>query len=65
MEYYSSMTELENVILSEVTKTQKDMLDMFSLKWLLTMKYRYHVIFHRPNNAKQEERSKQGHLNLI
>jgi hypothetical protein len=52
MEYYSAINtknttnaagkcmKLENIILSELTQSQKDMYDMWTYKWTLAIKYR-------------------------
>jgi hypothetical protein len=67
MEYYSAIKnqnimngkwmELENIILSEETESQKYMV-CITYKWILAKKYRYHVTLHRPKEAKQEGRPK-------
>jgi hypothetical protein len=64
MEYYSvfksqdiikftgKWMELENIILSKVTQTQKDMQwYILTYKWMLATKYRYHVTLHRPKEG--------------
>jgi hypothetical protein len=73
MEYYSAMknedimnfagkwVELENIILSKVTKTQKDMHRMYSLIlfWILAKKIRIPMIhLTGPKEVKQERRPK-------
>jgi hypothetical protein len=67
MEYYSAIknknimkfvgkwVELENIILSEVTQTQKDTHGMqLTCKWILTIKCRIinHAKIHRPKETK-------------
>ena len=42
--------ELENNLLSEITQSQKDML-CITYEWILAIKYRYHVTFHRLKEA--------------
>ena len=64
MNFVGIWMELENITLSEVTQPQKEIHGMCSLKWILTIKYRYHATLHRPKEAKQEGRPKQGCLNL-
>jgi hypothetical protein len=55
--------ELENIILSEITLTQKDMYGMYSL---IRIKHRMPMIHpHRPKEVNQEEKPKQGCLNCI
>jgi hypothetical protein len=58
MEYYSAIKnkdsmsfvgkwmELENIMPSEITQSQKDM-HVLTYKWILTIKYRYYVTLHR------------------
>ena len=74
MEYYSVIKnkdimnsagkwmDLESIILSEVTQSQKDMHGMYSL--ILALKYRYHGTLHRPKVAKQKGQYKKACLNL-
>jgi hypothetical protein len=51
--------ELENIILSEVAQIQKVMIfNLLTYKWILAIKYRYHVILHRRKESKKEGRHK-------
>jgi hypothetical protein len=53
--------ELENIILSEVTQTPKDVHGM-SCKWILAIKYRIHTLYSTDPNklTKKEGPSKDG-----
>jgi hypothetical protein len=42
--------EIENIILSEVTQSQKKKHRMSSCKWTVAIKY--HLVLHRPKEAK-------------
>jgi hypothetical protein len=48
------MDGLENIILSEVTLTQKDMYSMYSLIRDISHKYWCHATLHRPKELKKE-----------
>jgi hypothetical protein len=66
MEYYSAIKNedtmnfadkwmgLENIILSEVTQTQKDMYGTYSfIKWILAIKYKITTqTIHKPQESK-------------
>jgi hypothetical protein len=58
--------ELEKIILNDVTQTQNDVHGIYSLisRYLLAFTCRYHVILHRPKEAKQEGKPKEGSLHL-
>jgi hypothetical protein len=45
--------ELENIIMSEVTVLKLHVWYALIYKWILTIKYRYHVTLHRPKETKQ------------
>ena len=66
MNFVGKWMELETIILSKVTQlvSKGHARYILTCKWILAIKYRYHVILHRPTEAKQEGRCKPGSLNF-
>ena len=58
MSFASKWMELENIILSVVISSKGNAWYVFTYKWILVIKYRYHVTLNRPRDAKQEGRLK-------
>ena len=64
MNFADKWMEFENIILSEITQTQKDMHSMYSLIGGYYKVEVTHAMLHRPKEAKQEGTHKGGCLNL-
>ena len=56
MNFVGKRKELENIILSEVTYSSKDMYGTY--KWVLAIKYRIPMLYSRPKETNQEGKPK-------